>query len=246
MRTTALPNRFAAWPALASLALLAAGCTSLSAPRVPTSPTWPESLPLWPNQKEAAVAPETVAVVWTKAVLQAPNATPTRGLGGLVTFYGSDRGKPMKAEGRLTVYAYKDSPGKTDKIAPDVKYVFPAEQLANHYGRSALGDSYSIWIPWDQAGGPRQELTLTVGFEPAGGKRVMGTPTRVVLEGPSKAPQRRLVGGSPSAANGVVPAEFVCREAIDPVQRAPASVAPEEPPREMSTTTLSLPLPVLR
>ncbi len=246
MRTTALPNRFATWPALAMLTMLAVGCTSLSVPSVPTSPAWPENMPRWPNRKETVAAPETVAVVWTKAVLQTPNATPTRGLGGLVTFYGSDRGKPMKTEGRLTVYAYKDSPAKKDKIAPDVKYVFPAEQLANHYGQSALGHSYSIWIPWDQAGSPRQELTLTVCFEPAEGKLVMGTPTRVVLEGPPKTLQLRRTDGAWPAGNGVVPAEFVCSEAPPPVQRAPAAAASEQPPREMTTTTLSLPLPVLR
>lgn len=243
MKTTGFTDRFAFWLGLAILALPTVGCTSFS---MPSAPSWPDSLPSWPAGNGTANAPRTLAVVWTPAVLQAPGATPTRGLGGLVTFYGNDRNTPMKVEGQLTVYAYRDSPGKSEKTAPDVKYVFPAEQLATHYGKSALGHSYSIWLPWDRAGGPRQDITLTACFEPAEGELVMGTPTRVVLEGPSKA-QGQASGTVTDAgrADETVPRP---RPAGITPPSSPSQTDPalKNPRQQMTTTTLSLPQSIQR
>lgn len=239
MRRSRLKLRRIAWPALALMALAAGGCAS---PLVSAVPTWPDTLPLWPASKAAAAVPETVAVVWNPAVLQQPGATPTRGLGGLVTFYGPDRSAPIRVEGELIIYVYNDAGGPAGKVAPDAKYVFPAERLAGHYGQSALGPSYSIWIPWDRAGGPRQELTLTACFQPVEGGLVMGMPTRVVLEGPTKAqrqPARTAAAGPPaSPPQGAV-------DAAGPPS-PPARPTPAEPPRQMSTTTLSMPRAVER
>ncbi|MDY0169588.1 MAG: hypothetical protein RBS80_23805 [Thermoguttaceae bacterium] len=243
MRTTGFTNRFAFWLGLAILALPTVGCTTLT---MPSAPSLPDSLPGWPAGNATRNAPRTLAVVWTPAVLQAPGATPTRGFGGLVTFYGNDRNTPMKVEGQLTVYAYKDSPGKSEKIAPDVKYVFPAEQLATHYGKSALGHSYSIWVPWDQAGGPRQDITLTACFEPAEGELVMGTPTRVVLEGPSKA--QGQASGTVTGAGLANDADSRPRPAGITPPSSPSGAVPtvKNPSQEMTTTTLSLPRGVQR
>lgn len=238
MKAIGFMDRFTRPLALAMLALLAAGCTSLT---VPSIPGWPESLPSWPERREAAAGPRTLAVVWTPAILQQPGSTPTRGLGGLVTFYGADRGMPIKVEGQLTVYAYREPPGASEKIAPDVKYVFPADQLAAHYGKSALGHSYSIWVPWDQAGGPRQDITLTACFEPVEGELVMGASTRVVLEGPSKAPKREA---GPVADAGRTddrtPHSLPSRSATYALPSRPPPVAPQTRP-QMTTTTLPLP-----
>ncbi len=243
MRTTGFTDRFALWLGLAILALPTVGCATLP---MPSAPSWPDSLPGWPAGNATTNAPRTLAVVWTPAVLQAPGATPTRGLGGLVTFYGNDRNTPAKVEGQLTVYAYKDSPGNNEKIAPDVKYVFPAEQLATHYGQSALGHSYSIWLPWDQAGGPRQDITLTACFEPAEGELVMGTPTRVVLEGPSKAqvqPSGTLTDAGWADKTGPRPRPAGMTPPSSPSQAIPTV---KNLRQEMTTTTLSLPQGIQR
>ncbi len=218
--------------------LLAGGCASLN---VSPLPSWPDSLPAWPSKKDAVVVPQTVAVVWTPAVLQKPGAVPTRGLGGLVTFYGADRNTPVKVDGQLTVYAYKEAPGGVEKVKPDVKYVFPPEQLAGHYGQSKLGHSYSIWIPWDPAGGPRQTLTLTACFQPNEGDLVAGMPARVVLEGQRK-PAPPSAGAPATAAKhpGASP-ESGGSPTRSPAEAVAKPADSQEHRRQMSTTTLSLP-----
>lgn len=242
MRTNAFASRGGARWNLAVFALLCAGgCASL---RVPPLPSLPETLPLWPVRSEPAATPQALAVVWTGAVLQAPGATPTRGFGGLVTFYGADRNTPVRVDGQLTVYAYKDTAGASEKVAADVKYVFPAEQLAGHYGESKLGHAYSIWVPWDPAGGPRQELTLTACFQAVEGEMVMGTPARVVLQGPPK--NTRLTSEVKVAEPGRSAARQ--REGTASASNAPHSppAATTQPLRQMTTATLPLPNSVQR
>ena len=236
MRTPRSRYRFRAGPGVVVLALLAAGCTSLTVPAVSD---WPVTLPSWPAKNAAPEAPQTLAVVWNAAVLQHPGSTPTRGLGGLVTFYGPDRSTPIRVEGQLNVYVYDDASRPADKVAPDAKYVFPAEQLAGHYGQSALGHSYSIWIPWDRAGGPRQELALTACFQPVEGEPVMGMPTRVVLEGPTR------TGGQPDGTSTVGP-RAASPDGSPDAAGSPSRPARNEPVREMTTTTLPLPRAVER
>ncbi|MDZ7615554.1 MAG: hypothetical protein U1E05_01030 [Patescibacteria group bacterium] len=209
---------------------MAGGCATME---IPALPTWPTTLPSWPAKKDECETPASLAVVWTATVLQAPNATPTRGFGGLLTFYGADRKLPIKVDGQLTVYAYADTPAKSDNVAPDAKFVFPAEQLEKYYGQSAMGHSYSVWIPWDQAGGPQRELMLTACFKPTEGDLVMGKPARVVLEGPSFA-QRRAK--SQHAKPSAEPPREGQTLVLDNAEPSGANAG-----RRMITTTLSMP-----
>ena len=159
MRTAGLIDRFLlALLAAAAVGLLATGCASIetpSMPALPSLPNLPESLSSWQAKDETTESPKSLAVVWKTAVLQAPGATPTRGFGGIVTFYGPDRKTPIKVDGQLTVYVYEDSPRTSEKVAPDAKFVVPADQLAKQYKESPLGHAYSVWVPWDKAGGPK-------------------------------------------------------------------------------------------
>ena len=230
MRIASPSDPFSLLPCLFVLVAMTAGCASLE---IPSMPTWPTSLPSWPSKKDEAETPANLAVVWTASVLQAPNATPTRGFGGLVTFYGADRKTPIKVDGQLTVYAYMDAPGKSDKAAPDAKFIFPAEQFEKHHGQSAVGHSYSIWIPWDQAGGPQRELMLTACFKPVAGDLVVGKPARVVLEGPSIA--RRQASGQRAT---VSQASHRDGERLVSHDSEPSG---ETTGRRMTTTTLSMP-----
>lgn len=135
------------------------------------------------EREKPIVEPKGFAIVWTNAVLEKEASRATRGFGGMVTFYGEDRKSPVRVDGQLTIYAYDDMSADEEDPTPDRKYVFKPEQLANHYGEGPLGPSYSIWIPWDDVGGPRKGIGLIARFDSAKGTTVMGKPTHNVLEG---------------------------------------------------------------
>lgn len=224
---SALGRRAAA--ALIGLCLFGGGCSALKVPFMDS---------IIPAKEEPVAAPQSLAVVWSNAVLETQGQPATRGFGGLVTFHGADQKRPIRVEGQLTVYAYEETSRRSGGAAPDRKYVFTPEQFAKHYGNGSLGPSYSIWIPWDKIGGERRDISLVTRFDAVDGGVVMSKPTRVVLPGKSAPP----VGGGEDMAAGVPQA------AAKPETMKPAEVELKDgensscqPKRQMITTTLDLP-----
>lgn len=186
------------------------------------------------DKEEPIAVPANLAVVWTTTVLETPGSRTTRGFGGIVTFYGADQTKPIRVHGSLSVYAYDDLSPTTDDSTPDRKYVFTPEQLDKHYGKGPTGASYHIWIPWDEAGGPRQEVGLIVRFDPEEGKPVIGKPTHAVLPGPKD--ERDRLWASRSNLTPVSP------QTIASGGRTPdAAKSSSAPASQVEVTTLNLP-----
>ena len=156
--------------------LVLAGCTPL---KQPAQTTWP-----WSRSKvdeSAYQQPERMIVIWSDAIYSQPGARPTRGFGGRVYFY-NEKAQPIPVEGQLVVYAYDDTHADITK-APDRKFVFTAEQFTRHFSESELGASYSVWLPWDAAGGYQKQVSLLPVFTATGGKVVMGNQASTVLPG---------------------------------------------------------------
>ncbi len=220
------------------------GCASLEAPSVPKMPEMP-SIPSVSNvfdKQEPIAEPNSVAVVWSTAVMEKEASRPTRGFGGMVTFYGKDKKKPVRVDGQLTIYAYENLSHEHDDSTPDRKYIFKPEQLETHYGEGPVGPSYSIWVPWDEAGGERQEIGLIVRFDSAEGQTVMGKPTHNVLAGAkvtkkSKPAKTNLAAkGSATKDNNV---EQVCY--LPPVDGQARPERPKASGPRMQTMTVSVP-----
>ena len=49
--------------------------------------------------------------------------------------------------------------------------------------KNKLGASYSFFLPWDEAGGPKTEVSLICRFEPKDGPVVTSEQTRQLLPG---------------------------------------------------------------
>jgi hypothetical protein len=127
--------------------------------------------------------------VWTPDVLAQMGRAPVRGFGGRLFFY-NERDQSVPVEGQLVVYAYDDSEPASNPAAgaqrqPDRKFVFTAEQFAGHFSTSQLGASYSVWLPWDEAGGQQTSVSLVPVFTSTLGKIVMGQQAVNVLPGRS-------------------------------------------------------------
>jgi hypothetical protein len=156
---------------------------------------------LFSRDKPEYLTPRQMVPVWSDTVLHQSGEPATRGVGGRIMFYGLDKHKAVRSEGTLVVYAWDDSQGMQER-SPDRKFVFPAEDLQQHYSQSRLGHSYSFWLPWDAAGGQLTHLTLITRFVSKDGAELTSAPAHVVLPGPgdgvpfyqSLAKSRRLRG----------------------------------------------------
>jgi hypothetical protein len=196
---------------------------------------------IWPAGQEKPQQPASVVALWTEGVVHQSAGPPMRGYAGRVIFYGGDGTKPVKVDGTLTVYGFDETGrGKAD-MKPDRKYVFTPEQLANHYDPVKVGPAYVVWVPWDQAGGPRKDMSLIVRFAPRKGELVVGEMARLVLSGappPDAGPTPAQTAGSPRVADPMVrPTSY-----DTPTSGQPGEV-PSREPAAVGIRSTTIPLP---
>jgi hypothetical protein len=193
MRTHGSPFAIALTTLLTAGALLSTGCTGpamrgdSSFSKLLRAPKWATKAP-WSKSEEEPPEPypdpAKMAVTWTPDVLVQSGKTPTRGFGGRLFFF-NEKSQAVPVEGTLTIHGFEGNGAqKPTKIRP---YKFTPEQFTNHFSQSDFGASYSIWIPWDAAGGEQKRVSLVATFETTEGKLVQGVPTTVMLPGSSPA-----------------------------------------------------------
>ena len=217
-------------PFVALLVSLVAGCQT--APKLPSP--W-SAKPV--AQKETSSQPKTLAVMWTDAVYNQLGSTPTRGFGGRLYFY-DEAGKAVPVQGRLVVYAFDDTGKQRPSKQADRTYEWTAEELAALATPSELGDSYSVWVPWDGYDGQRRSISLLPVFQATDGQVVMGKPTLNVL--PGTAPE------AVEAAQPVVPASHETAVNNAPIWQTPEGTPQPGMARNIKTTTINVPPPTAR
>jgi hypothetical protein len=183
-------------------------------------------------------------------------------------FYDAEDDKPILVDGQLVVYAFDEAGRAPTDNKPTRRYVFPPDQVARHMSENDMGASYSFWLPWDEAGGPKAEISLICRFEPKGGAVVTGEQTRHILPGSIPTTSPGLVSGPPRVPEGVPmrPAQTTLEGiqaqqnlqqqqpngvqtagyevAMNPPATAAASVVPTgaiAPARQMAVTSIALP-----
>jgi len=125
--------------------------------------------------------PARITTLWSHTVLNQQGKRSVRGFGGRIMFHGKEGDKSVKVQGSLIIYAFDET--THSKSAPDRKFVFTAEQFESHYSKSKLGHSYSVWLPWDEVGGPPRRINLVARFEPTDGPMIMSDNAIQLLPG---------------------------------------------------------------
>ncbi|TWU12963.1 hypothetical protein CA54_17890 [Symmachiella macrocystis] len=195
-------NRLSHW-VLLTCVLGFSGCVEFKMPAtMPWSKVPPEAKPADAKFAEDQVTdaadeeplppvavPNRLSVVWTDTILNQRNKPSIRGFGGRIMFYvdksnmDDKPAEPLIVDGTLTVYAFGDDNGKGKATKPEKRFVFLPEQLAKHRSKSDIGHSYSVWLPWDEVGGPQRRISLFVRFEPTQGGAVMSDAAPKILPG---------------------------------------------------------------
>jgi hypothetical protein len=140
---------------------LATGCQTydISKASLPWSRTKTRPRRASTNHRRKMVA------VWKDSVYYSAAGQPTRGFGGRLYFY-NQKGQAIPVEGQLAVYGYDDTGlegAPPQNRPPERRFAFTEEQFSKHFSKTDLGASYSIWIPWDAAGGEQRHISLLPG-----------------------------------------------------------------------------------
>jgi hypothetical protein len=179
----------------AALIMAATGCQSFDMSTM--------SLP-WQKDKDTPVSdyetPQRMVAVWSETVFFS-GGVPTRGFGGRLYLYNA-KGQAIPVEGQLAVFAYDDTgitEAPPESRPPDKRYVFTSEQFTKHFSKSDLGASYSVWIPWDPAGGEPRHISLLPVFTTLDNKILAGQQTLNVLPGKALAEEELPLGANEGA-----------------------------------------------
>ena len=210
----------------------------------------------WGEGKDGKIEqPLRVEVVWVDTVLTKPDQKPMRGFGGRLYFFGPNNSQEsVKVDGTLVIYGFDETNRDHSNVTPDRKIVYPAKEFASLYSTSKLGHSYSVWVPWDEAGGLETHISLIARFTPTKGAVVTSDQMKVLLPGfkpqidvravnhqqspdPRQAPAANMAVDN--GADGVQQASFE-----QPVSNADisaqAAADPQKHGRELSSFTIPL------
>ena len=143
----------------------------------------PKKMTGWGDEEDEPQEPRRLVSSWTDTVLHQTGKNPQRGFGGRLIFYGEDAEKPVLVDGQLVVYAFDETNRQPTDNKPTRRYVFPPDQVSRRMSKTAMGPSYSFWLPWDEVGGAQTEISLIARFEPMGGAIVVGEQTKHLLPG---------------------------------------------------------------
>ena len=200
---------------------------------------WQTTKPyVWPWGNDGPQQPRKVVAMWTDSVAYQGEIKPVRGFGARLMFYGKDPSKPIKVNGSLVVYGFDETNRKASNNRPDRKWVFTAEQMDKHYSKSEIGHSYSVWVPWDQAGGQQTSVSLIVRFMPKKGDVVVSDQATQVLPGSKPGSDLAETDGPDTTANNTAVRQVV-HEEVAPAQRADSSSGRGS---RMKTTTINVPI----
>lgn len=207
-------------------------------------PQFPKHLFAANDDDDVPVVPDRMTVMWTNTVMNQPGMPGVRGFGGRIMFYAKQLDEAVKVDGELTVYAFTTDRNGSQRTRPDRKFVFTAEQVPAHYSESSLGSSYSFWLPWDDAGGSTQRISLIAKFAPAGGGAIVSDSSLQLLPGVDDpaAPEVRVHRQSRTAdgRTGVAPASH---EVSAGPEDSSSEVNTEGVPQAVDDTTVTITVP---
>jgi hypothetical protein len=233
----------------ASLAVvLLAGCQTIGL-KMPSSLS--DKLPPLTEESRARAARDSIPVrivaIWSDAVYSQAGHAPVRGFGGRLYFY-NERHEAVPVDGQLIVYGFDDSTPENPNKTPSRKFVFTDEQLATRHSVTDLGDSYSIWLPWDEVTGFQTMISLLPVFASNQGATVVGPQTVNVLPGKTRPGTEKQLHRE-GFSTGAFPGNPAIRNVSYESQFGPGGwqiASPErnaqaDDARRMKTTTIPLP-----
>ena len=178
-----------------------------------------------------------ILATWTDAVSHNTTRPPQRGFGGRLMFFEAKSDKPVKVEGDLVVYAFEEEGRGPSNTKPDRKYVFPAETLESLYSKSKIGHSYSVWLPWDEVGGPQKEIGLIARLVPKEGSPLVSPQSKIMLPGTKSPPRDQYTAPANQNRPIIAHQEGVQAVAYD---QAVGAAMQSGPAGSMKTTTINI------
>ena len=159
------------------LTSLASGCATFQLPfgkKIPTA-----------TAKDPAVQ---ILCLWQHGEGNDPDGYPCKGFQGQILFLSSQASTPIRVDGDVRIYLFDDQGTLEEQAKPLRLFNFDSGSWDIHLTNSALGPTYSVFVPYVRRGIPDANCSLRVRLKPKHGPIVFSDFSTMQLNGNRKRP----------------------------------------------------------
>ena len=126
---------------------------------------------------------------WQHGEGQDPDGNPCKGFLGNILFLSRQSSAPVVIEGDVRIYLYDDHGTTEEQTKPIHQFDFDNASWAVHLGKTPLGPTYSVFVPYTKRGVTEARCTLRVRLKPKYGPTIYSDFSNLPLNG-NKKPQK--------------------------------------------------------
>ncbi len=126
-----------------------------------------------------------ILAFWQPSEGAGPKGVPVRGFGGQIYFFNQSTNTPVAVDGAVRVYLFDDHGSVKDQSEPVAVFDFDAAHWKSGVHNSALGASYSVFVPYPRIDYHQAMCSLRIRFRPTAGPTIYSPPATLVLPGPA-------------------------------------------------------------
>lgn len=124
-----------------------------------------------------------VLCLWEAAEGQSVGGSPSRGFAGQILFFEHGKPSPVKVNGDVVIYQYKDFDPDAEEHQLVHTFRFDAKSWKVHLADGALGESYNVFLPLSEKKKEQVTCALRVELTLDSGRKVSSPFTEVTLGG---------------------------------------------------------------
>lgn len=138
-----------------------------------------------------------IVCLWEQAEGRDPDNVPCRGFAGQIMFLGNRHATPVEIEGDIRIYLFDDVGTVEEQSKPLHQFDFNHDAWKIHLSKSAVGPSYSVFVPYTRRGQHNPKCSLRVRLTPKVGPTIFSEMTTLPLRNAASLPEATIVSETP-------------------------------------------------
>ncbi len=134
-----------------------------------------------------------IVCLWEQAEGRDPDGLPCRGFAGQILFLANRNAMPVQSQGDVRIYLFDDVGNPEEQSLPLRQFDFSSEAWQIHLTKSAIGPSYSVFVPYVRRGQTNAQCSLRVRLTPENGPVIFSDVASLPLRGPESTPETTII-----------------------------------------------------
>jgi hypothetical protein len=136
-----------------------------------------------------------IVCLWEPAEGRDPDGLPCRGFAGQIIFLSSRNALPVKVDGDIRIYLFDDVGTAEEQSKPFHQFDFDSGAWQGQLSKSAVGPSYSVFVPYVRRGQFNAKCTLRVRLHPKSGPLVFSDASTLSLRAETSNSEMAVISG---------------------------------------------------